>query len=602
MKLFKLLLLLAFLGLGIFVAKFVFFKPFSISHFFERIYYSELLRSPENLSYTRLLDPYGFSWFHKEWDNSSEEAEDQRIERAKKNLELLNDYSLESLTESERVSKDVIRWSLELSIEGDQFRYHSFPVNQLFGLQSEPIDFLLNIHPLDSKFGAEAFIERLKKTEQKFLEGIQQIKVREGKGLLPPKFVLTKVREEMEGFLASKVDSNVLLTQFTTKIQSIKGLTDPEVQKLKEDCKNALVNNFLKGYSALLDVVKHQEVLAKTDDGVWRLPDGDKYYQFCLKRHTTLSYKPEEIHNLGLSEVARIQAEMKSILASIGKDTTKSVGFLMNQLAEDPKYLFPENEEGRTLALAEYTRIIENINSKLGDEFPTKPKAPVKVERIPAFKELTSPGAYYQGPSMDGTRPGVFYANLSKMAEVPKFGMATLSYHEAVPGHHFQVALQQEMKDLPTFRKLNGYTVYAEGWALYAERLAKELGFIYSPEDDLGRLQAELFRAVRLVVDSGIHHKRWTREQAVAYMSEKTGMGDRDVRAEIDRYIVWPGQACAYKTGMIKILELRTKAQKELGTKFKLGEFHDIVLTNGSTPMPVLEALVDSYINNRKAY
>ena len=273
----------------------------------------------------------------------------------------------------------------------------------------------------------------------------------------------------------------------------------------------------------------------------------------------------------------------------------------MVALGKDPRFLFANDDAGRAAGLAEYTRLIDQALERSKQLFLTIPKAKIEVRRVPEFKEKTAPGAYYEGPALDGTRPGVFYSNLRDMSELARWTMPTLAYHEGVPGHHFQISTAQELKGLPQFRKLIPFTAYSEGWALYTEWLAKEAGWYEGdPFGDLGRLQAELFRAVRLVVDTGIHAQRWTREQAIAYMLEKTGMGEKEVTAEIERYIVNPGQACAYKVGMLKIRELRARAQKELGEKFDQREFHDTVLKNGALPLEILEQQVNEYIQRKK--
>ncbi|HZE56641.1 MAG TPA: DUF885 domain-containing protein, partial [Chthoniobacterales bacterium] len=279
----------------------------------------------------------------------------------------------------------------------------------------------------------------------------------------------------------------------------------------------------------------------------------------------------------------------------------RPVAEAMEELRKDPRFQFSNDDKGRTDALAEYMHLINDAIERCRLIFATVPKAKVEVQRVPVFKEATAPGAYYNGASMDGTRPGVFYANLRDMTEIPKWSMPTLAYHEGVPGHHWQIATAQELKGVPQFRKLIPFTAYQEGWALYAEWLAKEAGWYEgNPFGDLGRLQAELFRAVRLVVDTGIHAKRWTREQAITYMRDKTSMGEKEVTAEIERYIVNPGQACAYKVGMLKIQELRKRAQTELGTKFDQRQFHDVVLTNGALPLEILEEQVNAYIQRTK--
>ncbi|MGH8442186.1 MAG: DUF885 domain-containing protein, partial [Nevskiaceae bacterium] len=326
-------------------------------------------------------------------------------------------------------------------------------------------------------------------------------------------------------------------------------------------------------------------------NGVWSLPDGDEYYAWCVRNHTTLPLTADQVHETGLKEVARLEGEIDKILRDQGL-TEGSVGARMAKLGEDPAQLYPETDEGRAQAIAEYTRIIDEIGTGLDNAFDLKPAVGVDVKRIETFREKTAPGAHYLAAPMDKSRKAIFYINMRDMRENAKWGMRTLAYHEAIPGHHFQIATAQDVKGVPTFRTLSLFTVYSEGWALYSEQLAWELGFQKEPLDNLGRLQAEMFRAVRLVVDTGMHHKRWTREQAIQYMIEKTGQPEGDVIGEIERYLVNPGQALAYKTGMLKILELREALKAREGEKFTLKQFHNLVLGVGPMPLPVLEKRV----------
>jgi uncharacterized protein (DUF885 family) len=332
---------------------------------------------------------------------------------------------------------------------------------------------------------------------------------------------------------------------------------------------------------------------------VWALPDGDKYYQYAIQTHTTTTLTAEQIHQTGLAEVARIGAEMDAILAAAGY-TQKTRAERIQALSKSPAQLYANDDSGRAQILKDYQAIIDEITAGLDPAFATKPRAKVEVQRVPVFTERTAPGAYYNAPPLDGSRPGVFFANLRDMTEQPKFSMRTLAYHEAVPGHHLQMSIARELKGLPLFRTVIPFTAYSEGWALYAERLAWEMGFEKDPMDNLGRLRDEMFRAVRLVVDTGMHAKHWTREQAIEYMVANTGMAEAAVVTEIERYLVSPGQALAYKTGMLKILELRERARAALGTKFDIREFHDVVLKNGAMPLAVLERVVDAYIAGKK--
>ena len=354
-------------------------------------------------------------------------------------------------------------------------------------------------------------------------------------------------------------------------------------------------------YQLFIDYFTQLQAKAGTDDGYWALPNGDLAYEQLLKFFTTTNYTADEIHTKGLAEVDRIQTEIMTILAEEGYDVSQGFSVAIETLAADPKFYYEDSDAGRAQILVDYQHILDEVNAGLGDAFRIRPQAGMEVVRIPEFKEKTAPGAYYQQPAIDGSRPGRFYANLYDIKATPKYGMRTLAYHEGIPGHHFQIAVAMELEGMPLIRKMAPFTAYIEGWALYSERLAWELGFQQNSFDNIGRLQAELFRAVRLVVDTGIHHSRWTREQAIDYMKKNTGMSDRDVTAEIERYIVMPGQATAYKVGMMKILELREKAKLVLGTQFDLKDFHDVVLKNGAVPLDILETLVERYIADTKS-
>jgi len=339
---------------------------------------------------------------------------------------------------------------------------------------------------------------------------------------------------------------------------------------------------------------------AQRNDGAWSLPDGDAYYAWCVRRHTTTDMSPEQVHTLGLAEVARVTLEMDAILKEKGL-ADGAIGPRVQQLAHLPDATFANTPDGKAAMLKRYQAILDEVNAGLGVAFNVRPKLGVEVKAVPEFAEKTAPGAYYEPGSFDGSRPGTFFANMRDPGETPMFAMRTLAYHEGIPGHHFQISIAQELKGVPFFRRVLPFTAYAEGWALYAERLAWELGFEKDSLDNLGRLRDEMMRAVRLVVDSGIHYKHWTREQAITYMMDNTGMAETDVTAEIERYFVDPGQALAYKAGMLKILELRERAKQALGAKFVLSEFHDQVLTHGSLPLALLERVIDDWIRQKQA-
>jgi len=473
-------------------------------------------------------------------------------------------------------------------------------VNQLFGVQNEFPSFMANTHRLLAPRDCEYYLQRLNALPTKFDQLLESLRVREQKQILPPRFVVEKVLKEMNAFVAQPVAENILASSFKERAAKIKELTDAQRADFQTRVEAAVTKQVYPAYQKLIDYFNGLLPKTTTDDGVWKLPDGDSFYAYMLRKSTTTTLKPEEVHDLGLREVTRIEAEMRAILDANGF-AGRPIGEAMEALGKDPRFHFSNDDKGRAEALAEYTRLITQATERSKQLFATLPKAKIEVRRVPEFKQATSAGAYYQGAAMDGTRPGVFYANLRDLNEISKWSMPTLAYHEGVPGHHWQISTAQELKGLPQFRKLIPFTAYQEGWALYTEWLAKEAGWYEGdPFGDLGRLQAELFRAVRLVVDTGIHSKRWPREQAITYMRDKTGMGEKEVTAEIERYIVMPGQACAYKVGMLKLQELRTRAQTELGPKFDQREFHDVVLKNGALPLEILEEQVTAYIQGKK--
>ncbi len=585
---------------GIFATNLIWFKPWSLNLFYEKIFVATLLDNPELLSAIGIAESVGITSHNGKWSDASPAKAKEQLEKWKANVATLRSYPLEKQTESQKLSTRVLEWFLQTIVDGEKFEYHNYPVNQLFGLQNETPSFLANTHRLLAPRDCEYYLQRLRTLPIKFDQAMEGLKIREQKGILPPRFVVERVIKEMSEFAAKPAAENILASSFKERATKIKDLTESQRADFQKKVEAAITESVYPAYRNYVAYFTALLPKTTTDDGVWKLPDGAAYYAFMLRQSTSLKLDPAAVHELGVREVARIEGEMRTILDAQGH-TGGTVGEGMKKLAKEPQFQFSNDAKGRADAIAEYTRLIADATERSKALFLTIPKAKVEVKRVPEFKEITAPGAYYQGAALDGSRPGVFYANLRDMTEISKWGMRTLAYHEAVPGHHFQIATAQELKGLPMFRKMIPYTAYAEGWALYTEWLAKEAGWYEGdPYGDLGRLQAELFRAVRLVVDTGIHAKRWPRQQAIDYMLAKTGMGEKDVTSEIERYIVWPGQACAYKVGMLKILELRTRAVKELGPKFDQRQFHRVLLENGAMPLEILAEQVDAYLQRAK--
>ena len=587
--------------IAVFLIDLIWFRPWNLNLFYEKVFVQVLFDEPELLSSLGLVEQFGFTSHNGKLSDESPAHQQKVFDRWKRDLADLRAYPLERQSPSQRLSTHVLEWFLERQVEGEKYQLHNYPVNQLFGVQNQFPSFMGNTHRLLTKRDCDYYLMRLDALPAKFDQLLESLKVREEKQILPPRFVVEEVLKEMTDFIAKPASENILATSFQSRAAKIDNLTALQRAGFQTRAEAAITGRVYPAYQKLIDYFREILPRTTTDDGVWKLPDGDAYYAYLLRENTTTALKPDEVHELGLREVARIEAEMRAILDANGF-AGQPIGQSMEKLAKDPRFLFSNDDKGRADAHAEYTRLITEATERSKRLFLTAPRAKLEVRRVPQFKEATAPGAYYEGAAMDGTRPGVFYANFRDMREVPKWSMPTLAYHEGVPGHHWQISTAQELKGLPQFRKVIPFTAYAEGWALYCEWLAKKSGWYDSdPFGDLGRLQAELFRAVRLVVDTGIHAKRWTREQAIAYMREKTGMGEKEVTAEIERYIVSPAQACAYKVGMLKIQELRARAEQELGTRFDQREFHDALLKNGALPLEILEEQVNEYIQRKKA-
>ncbi len=596
---FRLLLLLLLL-LAAVIAHTIWFKPMKIDWFFERVFIEYAVDNPEMLSGMRMLPPW-MDWYSDDLADASLAAEDRMRAKLGADLATLRSYDRNALDANTRLSYDMLEYFLAMQEEGDRFRHHNYPLNQLFGLQNEMPTFMATQHPVGSEGEANDYIARLSKFPLKFSQTLEGLKARETAGIVPPQFVIEKVLDEMRRFVAAAPKENLLYTSFAQKLDKIGAdAMNPAVRsRLLGEVEQQVRESVYPAYQTFITYYEQLAPKASGNHGVWALPDGEAYYAYAVRQHTTTDMTPDQVHALGLAEVARIGAEMDAILREQGL-VEGSIGVRVQEIARRPDQLYPDSEEGRAQIIADFQRIIDEINAGLGDAFQVRPRQGVTVERVPVFREKTAPGAYYNPPAFDGSRPGIFYINLRNTAEVARFGMRTLAYHEAIPGHHFQTTIQQELSGVPTFRKVLPFTAFSEGWALYTERLAWERGFQKDPLDNLGRLQAEMFRAVRLVVDTGMHHKRWTREQAIAYMLEHTGMPETDVVAEIERYLVNPGQALAYKVGMNKLLELRERAKSELGGRFVLSRFHDLVLTGGDMPLQLLEQRVDEWVASEK--
>jgi uncharacterized protein (DUF885 family) len=467
----------------------------------------------------------------------------------------------------------------------------------MFGLEVQLPDFLEHAHVVKNAKMARNYVSRLQALGGK-LDSVTSAMQRQAQaGIVLPPALLESSLAVIHDTVAPTPETNALVTTFVEHMNKVGALADAEKLKLRQAAVAALANGVYPAYARMATaLVALRPQAAAQSAGVGRLPDGAAYYAVMLRQATTTDYTPEQVHTLGLKEVGRILAQMDTLLKAQGL-ADGSVGARMAALRTDPRFLYSNDDAGRQQALARFQQILDEVNARMPEYFRSLPPQKLTVERVAAGQEKGSSGAYYEQAAMDGSRPGIFFANLRDMSEVPQWGMKTLAYHEGIPGHHFQISTALGLKDLPIIRQQTLYTAYAEGWALYAEQFAAEIGMYKDdPWGDLGRLQLELLRAARLVVDTGLHAQNWSREQAIDYMTSTTGLAQSDVTSEVERYMAAPGQACAYKLGQLKILELREKAKAALGPKFQLKDFHAVVLENGGVPLTLLQQLVDEWV------
>ena len=545
----------------------------------------------------------GIKNHYDQWSDISDDAAKRDLEIEQKNLaELQRQFPKERLDSQTRLSCELYEFNTARDAEAYQFRLDSYPVNQMFGVHSETPTFLINIHKIDNEKDAQAYVARLNGIPKLFDQLMANLKVREEHGVIPPKFVFPLVLEACRNVIKGQPfdesgPNSPLLDDFSKKVTALKNLESPARDRLMADARKALLDSVRPAYLKLVAALQALEKKANDDAGVWKFPDGAAFYASALRRTTTTKLTADQIHEIGLKEVERIHGEMRKIMEKVKFEGDLQAFFKF--MREDPQFYLPQNEEGQQKYLGMATKIIDDMKKRLDELFITKPKADIVVKAVEKFRETSAGKAFYNQPAPDGSRPGMFYVNLSTMKDTPVYELESLAHHEGIPGHHMQIAIAQELKDVPKFRRFGArYTAYTEGWGLYSELTPKEIGMYQDPYSDFGRLSLELWRAARLVVDTGIHTKRWTRQQAIDYLKENTPNAETDCIDSINRYIVMPSQATAYKIGMIKILELREKAKKQLGTKFDLRQFHEVILTNGPVPLDILEELVSAWVKS----
>jgi len=510
----------------------------------------------------------------------------ERIRLARQGLAELAKFDRAQMTDNQRVSSDVMRWLLDSVVREEPYLDYAFPFEQFNGVNVGLPNTLTVVHPLLNEKDAVNYVARLGQVSARIEEAITESRRLSDKGMIPPRFIVRSTITQMKDFIAPPPAQNPFVTAFVERASRANSISSSKREELRAEAEKIVAAQVYPAWQKAIGLLQSLESRATDDAGIWRFKDGAEAYSYNLRRFTTTSLSADEIHQIGLREVARLEKEMDTILRRLGR-TQGSVNDRIARLRDDLKY--PNTEDGRKVIMADVEGMLRDAEKRAAILFDRRPKAPIVAQPFPRFREVNA-AANYTAPAPDGSRPGVFQIPL-RIERMTKFGLRSLVYHETVPGHHFQIALELENTTVPRFRQIRafgGISALSEGWGLYAERLAAESGWYEGDlEGLLGQLDSELFRARRLVVDTGIHAKHWTRQQAIDYGIEAS---------EIERYVVNPGQACSYMIGELKIIELREKAKKALGNRFSLQEYHNAILSAGTVPLELVEKEVDRYI------
>jgi uncharacterized protein (DUF885 family) len=566
--------------------------------FLDRAFDEAAARSPQTLTGLGIKQRYG------ELDDYTDAENLRERQFAERSLQQMKaQFDPARLSPAGQLSYRLFEQNVKNGREQFEWRWHSYGVSTNGSPAGAIPVFMINQHRIDDVADGEAYVSRLRAVERVMGEVRTNLREAARRGIVPPKLNFAPVRADARKIVTGAPfpggsGENILLADFTKKVNAL--TASPQVkQRLIGDARTALTGPFKRGYDTFLAALDELEPKAKGNAGAWSLPRGAEYYAGNLRRMTTTNLTADQIHRTGLAEVARIQSEMEKIKARVRFQGTLQQFFAHIKSGQQFKY--PNDEAGRAQYLKDATAFVDQAMAAAPRYFHRLPKAKLEVRAVEKWREATAPVAFYNSPAPNGSRPGIYYVNLADMNQVLKPQNEGISYHEGAPGHHFHLARQQELEGVPKFRRFGGYGSYTEGWGLYAERLAKEMGFYQDPYFEFGHLSLELWRAVRLVTDTGLHHKRWTREQAIKYFQDNSLLSEADIVREVERYINWPGQATTYKVGQLKIFELRERAQRALGPRFDIRDFHEVILGSGAVPLDVLEQRIDAYIAEKKA-
>ncbi|WP_295691730.1 DUF885 family protein [uncultured Maricaulis sp.] len=565
-----------------------------LNAWFQDAFERNVARSPMTQTFLGMKTNYD------QWSDASPEFALEGFEMGQADLAHMREtFDFDALDDSAQLSWRLFEYNAERAAEGQRWVDHGYTFTPRSGPHMNAASFLINNHRVDTVEDAEAYIGRLRNLPTYMDQNIANSRRSAELGVLTPAWtyepMIATARNIITGAPFDDGEASPLLADFTGKVEGLE-LDAAETARLIAEAETALTEAVAPAYGRVIALFEEQAEVATDDDGVWKHPDGGEFYNFLLNGYTTMDLSAEEIHQLGVAEVARIHDEMRGIMEQVGFEG--SLQDFFEFMRTDEQFYYPNTDEGRADYLADATALIDTMTETLPQMFNTFPRAALEVRRVEIFRQDSAGKAFYQRPAPNGSRPGVYYANLRDMALMPTYQMEALAYHEGSPGHHMQLAIMQELEGIPAFRRFGGYTAYTEGWGLYTEYLPVEYGFYSDPYSDFGRLAMELWRACRLVVDTGLHYHQWSRQDAVDYLAENTPNPQGDIVAAIDRYIVYPGQATAYKVGMLEILRLRGIAEDALGDAYDIRDFHDVVLTQGAMPMSVLEERVNAWIED----
>ncbi len=576
--------------------------PVGINNYVNKVSLQLATDSPELLTSIGLIDNTFLDFHSGRLGDYTREGELRSLEMVRQARAGLNDYGPDGLEGQELLTWKITAWFLDDILRGAEFEYSGYRVNQISGVTVSMPSFLTDTHAIIDERSAERYLERVEEFGRVLRETRERVIDDRNHGVVPPDFIIDKALVGMRKFIAGGATNNLLVTSLPDRLSELAVLDDEAREDMVRRAEQVVGEQVIPGYESLIALFEDMAREANHDAGIWRLPDGEALYRNYLRSNTTTDYSADDIHETGLAEVARLEQAMHQIL-DLQQVPEGDIGVRVRYLMDDPDQQFANTDEGRQAMIAFLESFDARVMAGIDEYFMTIPPQRLEIVRVPVHSEDSSPGGYYSSPAMDGSRPGRFYINQKNTADNPRWTLPTLMIHEGSPGHHFQISAAQLIEDVPFLRRMSPYTAYTEGWALYAERIAKTDMGLYDddPLGDLGRLQAEMFRAVRLVVDTGMHARRWSRERSIEYMVAKTGMTEAEVTREIERYVVWPGQATAYKTGQLAILELRGMAEETLGDAFDLRVFHEMLLMNGAMPLALLDEEVARWVADQAA-